>query len=164
MACAARMISGLDCGPPGSSPHSHSAQYVTVRGKGDRERVLIVTERAREAVDEYLDARDDPSPALFISFQPKALGPRNERRRDNRLSDDGARHICHELARRLDIPPFHPHQLPHTLGTLLQETVGDARLTADTLGHVGLASVAGYTKITEGRRRLAQEEMEAQGL
>jgi len=30
--------------------------------------------------------------------------------------------------------------------------------------HVGLASVAGYTKITEGRRRIAQEEMERQGL
>lgn len=123
-----------------------------------------MTEKAREAVDDYLAARDDPSPARFISFQPKALGARKKRRRDNRLSDDGARHICHELARRLDVRPFHPHQLRHTLGTLLQETVGDARLIADTLGQVGLASAAGYTKITEGRRRIAKEKMESQGL
>ena len=132
---------------------------VTVRGKGDRERVLMVTDKARQAVDHYLAARDDPSPALFISFQPAVRGIR-----ENRLSDDGARHICQQLARVLGIPPFHPHQLRHSLGTLLQETVGDARLTAETLGHVGLASVAGYTKITEGRRRLAQEEMQRRGL
>jgi hypothetical protein len=44
------------------------------------------------------------------------------------------------------------------------ETVGDARLTSGTLGHVGPASVAGYTKITEGRRRMAQEEMQRRGL
>jgi integrase len=104
----------------------------------------MVTAKAREAVADYLAARGDPSPALFISFQPAVRG-----KRENRLSDEGARHICHQLAKRLGIPPFHPHQLRHTLGTLLQETVGDARLTADTLGHVGLASVAGYTKITK---------------
>jgi integrase/recombinase XerD len=134
-----------------------AADRVIVRGKGDRERVLMVTEKARGAVDDYLAA-------FFVSFQPAARGPRKERRRDNRLSDEGARYICHGLARRLDIPPFQPHQLRHTLGTLLQETVGDARLTADTLGRVGLASVSGYTKITDGRRRIAQQEMERQGL
>jgi integrase len=67
-------------------------------------------------------------------------------------------------ARKLGIPRFHPHQLRHTLGTLLQEELGDARLTAETLGHAGLASVSGYTKITDGRRRLAQERIEQAGL
>jgi len=64
----------------------------------------------------------------------------------------------------MEIPPFHPHQLRHTLGTLLQETVGDARLTAETLGHRGLGSVAGYTKISDSRRRQAYGLMEAAGL
>ena len=53
---------------------------------------------------------------------------------------------------------------PHTLGTLLQETMGDARLTAETLGHRGLASVSGYTKITDQRRREAYEQMQRRGL
>jgi hypothetical protein len=50
------------------------------------------------------------------------------------------------------------------LGTLLQDRIGDARLTAETLGHVGLASVAGYTKISEARRRQALEVAEEAGL
>jgi hypothetical protein len=49
---------------------------------------------------------------------------------------------------RLGIPP-----LPHRL-----------RLTAETLGHAGLASVAGYTKISEARRRKALDAVEEAGL
>jgi len=132
---------------------------MTVVGKGDRERVVFVTEKAREAVDRYLAARDDPSPALFIGFQPASRGSRG-----NRLTVQGAHHVCRQLALRLGIPAFHPHQLRHTLGTWLQEAMGDARLTAETLGHHGLASVSGYTKITDQRRREAYEEMQRMGL
>jgi integrase len=108
----------------------------------------------------YLAARgEDPSPALFVSFQPASKGTP-----DNRLTANGARHICRRVARELSISPFHPHQLRHTLGTLLQETIGDARLTAETLGHRGLGSVAGYTKITDRQRRAAYEAMEGRGL
>ena len=130
---------------------------VTVRGKGDRERVVLLTERARAAMCDYLSARADVSRALFISFQPASKD-----NRDNRLTTNGARHICQRVSRELAISRFHPHQLRHTLGTLLQET--DARLTAETLGHRGLSSVAGYTKVSDRQRRVAYEELEQAGL
>ena len=132
---------------------------LVLRGKGDRERPALITERARRAVDTYLRARDDRSPALFISFQPASRGLPG-----NRLSAQGTRHICHQLAQEAGVAPFHPHQLRHTLGTLLQERLGDARLTAETLGHTGLASVSGYTKITERRRGEARRALEEGGL
>lgn len=132
---------------------------MTVIGKGDRERPVSITEKAKEAMEQYLAARQDPSPALFIGFQPARKDSR-----ENRLTVQGAHHICHTLAARLGIPRFHPHQLRHTLGTFLQETMGDARLTAETLGHRGLASVSGYTKITDARRREAYEQMQQRGL
>jgi integrase/recombinase XerD len=138
-------------------------ERLTVVGKGDKERVVNVTQRAREAVDEYLAERYDPSPALFIGFQP-ASKTDQQTRTANRLTPTGARYVCRQVARSLGIPPFHPHRLRHTLGTLLQEQLGDARLTADTLGHAGLGSVAGYTKITEARRRAARESIEGAGL
>ncbi|HZE02834.1 MAG TPA: tyrosine-type recombinase/integrase [Pseudonocardiaceae bacterium] len=72
--------------------------------------------------------------------------------------------MCRHLARQPGIPAFHPHQLRHTLGTLPQESMGDARLTAETLGHRGLGSVSGYTKVTDQRRREAYEEMQRRGL
>ncbi|MBV8526823.1 MAG: tyrosine-type recombinase/integrase [Candidatus Dormibacteraeota bacterium] len=134
-------------------------ERVVVRGKGDRERVVLLTDRARHAVQDYLAARTDDSPALFISFQPASKGTS-----DNRLTAAGARHICQRVSRELAVSRFHPHQLRHTLGTLLQEAMGDARLTAETLGHRGLGSVAGYTKVSNQRRRDAYEELEARGL
>jgi integrase/recombinase XerD len=133
--------------------------HVVVRGKGDRERSVLITENARHAVDEYLAARTDASPALFVGLQPASRAAT-----DNRLTSQGARFICRRLAGRLGIPPFHPHRLRHTLGTLLQDRIGDACLTAETLGHAGLASVAGYTKISEARRRQALEAVEEAGL
>jgi site-specific recombinase XerD len=132
---------------------------MTVIGKGDVERTVLITEKARQAVEDYLEARTDPSPALFIGFQPA-----RKNAVDNRLTVQGANHICDQLALRLGILRFHPHRLRHTLGTLLQETMGDARLTAETLGHRGLASVSGYTKITDARRREAYEQMQQRGL
>jgi len=132
---------------------------MTVIGKGDRERTVVITEKARQAMQQYLEARTDPSPALFTGFQPAKKNSAG-----NRLTVQGANHICHQLALRLGIPQFHPHRLRHTLGTFLQETMGDARLTAETLGHRGLASVSGYTKITDARRREAYEQMQERGL
>jgi integrase/recombinase XerD len=60
-----------------------------VLGKGDRERVVQVTDKARLAVQEYLTARVDHSPALFIGFQPASKAassqPPHHRRRARRL-------------------------------------------------------------------------------
>ncbi len=42
--------------------------------------------------------------------------------------------------------------------------MGDARLTVDTLGHRGPASVSSYTKITDARRREAYEQLQQRGL
>jgi site-specific recombinase XerD len=130
-----------------------------VLGKGDRERVVQVTEKARAAVEDYLSAREDHCPALFIGFQPASKANHS-----NRLTIAGAQHVCRHLAQQLGIAAFHPHQLRHTLGTLLQESMGDARLTAETLGHRGLGSVSVYTKSTDLRRREAYEEMQRRGL
>jgi hypothetical protein len=100
------------------------------------------------AVDEYLHSRDDHSPALFIGFQPSKQGhqlqPPHRRR--------SATHMPPTRPATRD-PAVSPPAAPAHLGTLLQKTMGDARLTAKTLGHRGLGSVSGYTKITDQRRR-----------
>ena len=138
-------------------------ERLTVLGKGDKERVVTVTARARDAVDDYLAARTDPSPALFIAFHPGARSDERARRA-NRLTARGARYICTQIARALGITDLHPHRLRHTLGTLVQEQLGDARLTAETLGHSGLSSVSGYTKVTAARREAVRARIEAAGL
>jgi site-specific recombinase XerD len=60
-----------------------------VLGKGDRERVVQVTDKARAAIEEYLTARKDHSPALFISFQPASKATSS-----NRLTIAGAQYVA----------------------------------------------------------------------
>jgi site-specific recombinase XerD len=50
---------------------------VVVRGKGDRERSVLMTENARQAMDAYLAARRDSSPALFVGLQPASCSRRS---------------------------------------------------------------------------------------
>ena len=97
-----------------------------VIGKGDRERTVTVTEKARQAIEDYLQARTDPSPALFIGFQPARKNSVG-----NRLTVQGANHICDQLALRLGIPGFHPHRLRHILSALFPCRDGRHRRQAD---------------------------------
>jgi integrase len=127
-------------------------------GKRRKERVVIISPKARAAVDEYLAARVDPSPALFIGFQRGRVDAV-----ENRLTPGGAAWICDQVARRLGLERWHPHQLRHTFGTAVEEELGDTRLTSELLGHSGLGSVAGYTKISRRRREEAAAALADRG-
>ena len=133
-------------------------EQVVVMGKRRKERVVIISPKARAAVDEYLAARSDPSPALFIGFQRGMLDEV-----ENRLTPGGAAYVCDQVARRLGLERWHPHQLRHTFGTAVEEELGDPRLTAELLGHSGLGSVSGYTKISRRRREEAAAALADRG-
>jgi site-specific recombinase XerD len=136
---------------------------LVLRDRGHRQRTALVTRRARAAVDDYLAARakrGDVAAALFISCHRALANSGN-----NRLTAAGARHICIRLAQRANIPMFQLHELRDTLGCLVQQTCDDPRLTADTLGLVGLGSVAGYVSFAERTKRAsARKAIQAVGL
>jgi hypothetical protein len=45
----------------------------------------------------------------------------------------------------------------HTTGTTVQEKLGDPRLTAEFLGHLGLGSVAGFIEVSRRRHEEAAD-------
>jgi len=49
------------------------------------------------------------------------------------------------------------------LGPAVEEELGDPRLTAELLGHSGLGSVSGYTKISCRRREEAAAALADRG-
>ena len=133
-----------------------SRHAVIVRGKGDVDRSVVITDRARGEVDNYLQARTDETPALFISYSPGRIG--------RRLSVRGAEAICDRLGIANHVTKLHPHRFRHTAGTIVQEELGDPRLTADYLGHHGLGSVAGYTEVSRNRRAEAGDALQRRGM
>jgi integrase/recombinase XerD len=129
---------------------------VIVRGKGDVERSVIITDRARTEVNAYLAVRTDQGAALFVSYSPGRAG--------RRLSVRGAESVCDRLGLANQVTKLHPHRFRHTAGTIVQEELGDPRLTADYLGHHGLGSVAGYTEVSRGRRAEAGDALTRRGM
>ncbi|MGH7877430.1 MAG: tyrosine-type recombinase/integrase [Candidatus Dormibacteraceae bacterium] len=121
-----------------------------VTGKGDKQRAVYLTDDAKAAVDDYLQAREDTCLALFINYD-RARASSSMRR----LTPGGARHVVNRLRKSLGAWSFRsPHVARHTAATnLLEVTGGDVRLVQEVLGHANLNTLAGYTKIVDQRKQ-----------
>lgn len=127
-----------------------SGNRLVVTGKGSKQRSVYLTADARSAIEEYLDAREDASLALFVNFD-RSAGDDRERR----LTPAGARYVVHRVRRQLGAWSFKsPHVARHTAATsLLEVTGGDVRLVQEVLGHANLNTLQGYTKIVDSRKQ-----------
>jgi integrase len=119
------------------------AMVVTVKGR--REHRLVMSDRARGWVMEYLRARGpDDEPALWIH-----VGPRGR----HRLRPDQVNELWARLAKKLRIRHFTSHALRHSGVTELHEhDVGDD----DIREHVGWRTAAmmpRYRKVRDRRRQ-----------
>jgi integrase len=76
----------------------------------------------------------------------------------------GAEDVCARLGVAHRVSKLHPHRFRHTAGTIVQEELGDPRLTAEFLAHHGLGSVAGYTEVSRRRHEEAADALEQRGL
>jgi site-specific recombinase XerD len=125
---------------------------LVVTGKGSKQRSVYLTEDARAALEDYMQAREDASMALFINFSRSVADERHRR-----LTPAGARHVVHRLRRQLGAWSFKsPHVARHTAATsLLEVTGGDVRLVQEVLGHSNLNTLQGYTKIVDARKQEA---------
>jgi site-specific recombinase XerD len=122
---------------------------ITIRGKGDKLRIVFLSERAKKAIKKYLDKRTDTEEALFISLSrgtnPKVLG-RITPRAVQRLIDFWARHAGISTK-------VHPHMLRHIFATDLLINGADLRAVQELLGHQNISTTQIYTHLTNKELR-----------
>lgn len=114
---------------------------VRVIGKGDKERIVPVTEKARDAVDRYLELRGSVSKegekALFVN------------RRGGRLTARSVERMVRKYMRDADINKrVTPHVLRHTFATHLLGQGADLRGIQELLGHASLSTTQKYTHVS----------------
>jgi site-specific recombinase XerD len=115
---------------------------VTVRGKGDKLRLVFLSESAQAAIKDYLAKRTDAQSALFVSLtkQEEVVG---------RITPRAVQRLVASRARQAGIPKHvHPHQLRHSFATDLLINGADLRAVQELLGHANVATTQIYTHIT----------------
>ncbi|MEK9180021.1 MAG: site-specific tyrosine recombinase/integron integrase [Patescibacteria group bacterium] len=120
---------------------------LSVRGKGDKLRVVFLSDGTKQAIKNYLDKRTDAEEVLFLSLTRagKTLGPITpravQRMIDTRAREAGiAKHI-------------HPHQLRHSFATDLLINGADLRSVQELLGHANVSTTQVYTHLTNKELR-----------
>jgi len=116
------------------------AGMVTVRGKGNRQRMVPVGRPAREALIAWRKARagiaDFNEPAVFVSLQGKPLAVRSIQARIT------------ARARQQGLPQHvHPHLLRHSFASHMLESSGDLRAVQELLGHADISTTQVYTHL-----------------
>jgi integrase/recombinase XerC len=118
---------------------SGGRDVLTVRGKGNKERVVPLLPVVRQAVDAYLAARPfagDRDAPLFVGVRGKRLQPAIVQKR--------FRH----LRAALGLPDSAtPHAMRHSFATHLLGGGADLRTIQELLGHASLSTTQRYTDV-----------------
>ena len=117
----------------------------TVRGKGDKPRVVFISERAKAALRAYLEKRRDTSPFLFVSHD-RAKGGREES--GPLTSRSVERSVAHYAKVAGITKRITPHTMRHTFATDLLLSGADLRAVQSLLGHASITTTQIYTHIT----------------
>ncbi len=122
-----------------------SRDELSVRGKGEKVRVVFLSPTAKEAVRDYLKARKDMEEALFVDGRPSALHRITPR--------DIQRHLKGYVARAGITSVVTPHTLRHAFATDLLSNGADIRSVQQLLGHASINTTQIYTHITDSHLR-----------
>lgn len=129
-----------------------SRDEFSVRGKGQKVRVVFLSKRAKDALKAYLSARKDIGDALFVSTAPGS--DKGKKSIDAPLSPRSVERIVRAYAIRAGIgKQVTPHVLRHSFATDLLENGADLRSVQAMLGHANISTTQIYTHITDRQLR-----------
>ncbi len=128
-----------------------------VRGKGEKDRLVFVSEEAAEWINQYLSKRSDNTKPLFIRYS----GTKKVDLSGNysRLTVRSVQRLVARYALMAGITKHvSPHTMRHSFGTDLLMNGADLRTVQVMLGHSNIATTQIYTHITDPHLKNAYEK------
>lgn len=125
----------------------------SVRGKGEKIRVVFLSDPAKDAIKRYLAKRADIDDALFVRTE-SPLGPSSGKDSTLRLTPRSIERMVKYYATKAGISKkVTPHTLRHSFATDLLSNGADIRSVQMMLGHANIATTQIYTHITDKQLR-----------
>lgn len=110
-----------------------------VLGKGNKERVVYFDARTKIHLLNYLDSRQDASPALFVGLRAP----------HGRLTIGGVETMLRTLGKSLSIPRVHPHKFRRTLATTAIDKGMPIEQVQQLLGHQKIDTTLHYAMVKQ---------------
>lgn len=132
-----------------------------VRGKGQKDRPIFISESAAGWVDRYLDARQDTLAPLFISYSKNVEA--NTSGDFRRLTARSIQRMVNKYARLAGITKHvSPHTMRHSFATDLLMNGADLRSVQSMLGHSNISTTQIYTHVTDEHLREVYEKFHSE--
>lgn len=136
------------------------SREIPVRGKGNKVRVVFLSEEAHNAINQYIAARSDIDPALFIRHKKGSVGAPD----DLRLTPRTVQRLIKKYAAKAGLTKdITPHTLRHSFATDLLSNGADVREVQQLLGHASITTTQIYTHLTDVHLRDVHERFHRKG-
>ncbi len=134
----------------------------SVRGKGQKDRAIFVSEQAASCLEKYLMGRTDSLPPLFLSASANHTISRDGNFK--RLTARSVQRIIQKYALLAGITKHvSPHTLRHSFATDLLMNGADIRSVQTLLGHSSISTTQIYTHITDPHLKAVHEKFHHKG-
>ena len=132
-----------------------------VRGKGQKDRPVFISQAAADWVEQYLAARQDTLVPLFISYsknvEPDTSGD------FRRLTARSIQRMVSKYARLAGITKHvSPHTMRHSFATELLMNGADLRSVQSMLGHSNISTTQIYTHVTDAHLKDVYEQFHSE--
>jgi site-specific recombinase XerD len=127
-----------------------SRDELSVRGKGEKVRVVFLSGEAKKAVKQYLNKRDDTDDALFV--RQRMNREKTDGNTSLRLTPRSVERLIKQYAIKAGISKkVTPHIIRHSFATDLLENGADLRSVQALLGHANISTTQIYTHVTDAK-------------
>ncbi len=122
---------------------------IKVFGKGAKERIVLVSERAKKYLETYINT---VRYMIFKEDMPKQTAPVFINKTGYRLQPQTVRAVIRDIMGKLELPKHvTPHVFRHSFATKLLENGADLRIVQELLGHSSISNTQIYTHVSAER-------------
>lgn len=126
-----------------------SRDEFSIRGKGEKVRVVFLSSRAKSSLKAYLAKRKDFEDALFVN-----IGKNKSSKDEKRLTPRSIERLVKHYAIKAGVSKkVTPHVIRHSFATDLLQNGADIRSVQMLLGHANIGTTQIYTHITDKHLR-----------